>query len=93
MNPHDELWIEIRPNDPSQGEHWMLRKITAQCDTGEVKIQDRFGENEEIIDLTRYSYHWVRPPGSVTRPTVNKKSLPLEQIPEHDHSDSEASEL
>ena len=64
LNPHDELWIEIRPNDPSQGDHWLLRRITAQCGTGEVRIADKFGKNEQVIDLTQYAYHWVKPPRS-----------------------------
>ena len=40
----------------------MLRRIVAQCDTGEVKVVDKDGNDEQIIDLTKKAYHWVRPP-------------------------------
>ena len=43
---------------------WLLRKIISQCDTGEVKIADKNGEDVRIIDLTKFSYHFVKPPGN-----------------------------
>ena len=44
---------------------WLPRKIDAQCDTGEVRICAADGSDSRIIDLTKYSYHFIKPPRSV----------------------------
>ena len=84
LNPHGELWIEIRPDDPTLGEYWALRQIVAQCDTGEVKVVDRYGNNEQIIDLTKKAYHWVRPPRKSV--SVAPSTSPPENDPDEDVS-------
>ena len=70
LNPNEEIWIEIKPNEGSRSDTWLTRKIESQCDTGEVRICAADGSDSRIVDLTKYSYHFVKPPSSVTASTV-----------------------
>jgi hypothetical protein len=41
--------------------------------TGEVRISDGQGNDQRIIDLTKFSYHFIKPPqtAGVSSPSVN----------------------
>ena len=69
LNPDEEVWIEIKSNDYDKSQAWLVRQVIAQCDTGEVKIADKNGEDVRIIDLAKYCYHFVKPP-SKDKPAV-----------------------
>ena len=74
LNPNEEVWIEIKSNEVPKSEVWLPRKIDAQCDTGEVRISDKDGNDSRIIDLTKYSYHFIKPPGSVAASTASGRA-------------------
>ena len=64
----------------------MLRKIISQCDTGEVKIADKNGEDVRIVDLAKYSYHFVKPPiseGPASSVKPRKEPEDEEESPDH----------
>ena len=94
LNPDDEVWIEIKSNDVDKSGAWLVRQIISQCDTGEVKIADKNGEDVRIIDLAKYSYHFVKPPSDSKPPsrevsgTGSAETKPLEGI-EEDNPDSD----
>ena len=75
LNPNEEVWIEIKSNDVARSDTWLLRRIESQCDTGEVRIAAQDGSDSRIIDLTQYSYHFVKPPSSVGAPTLSGQAI------------------
>ena len=85
LNHAEELWIEIKSNEVDRAGEWLLRKIVAQCDTGEVKIADKDGNDERIIDLLKYSYHFVKPPSG----TVSASTDPVTQEVQRPQAGSE----
>ena len=73
LNPDEEIWIEIKSNDLTQRDVWLQRQIIAQCETGEVRICSADKEDNRIIDLTKYAYHFIKPPSSVAAPTASER--------------------
>ena len=67
----------------------MLRKIISQCDTGEVKIADKNGEDVRIVDLTKFSYHFVKPPGNESPASSVKYKRPAKDYRGHVKESSE----
>ena len=56
---------------------WLQRQIIAQCETGEVRICDKNGNDSRIIELANYDYHFIKPPRSTEAATsVGKSNLP-----------------
>ena len=77
LNPDDEIWIEIKSNEVGQSNMWLQRKIVAQCETGEVRVCDKNGNDSRIIELANYDYHFIKPPRSTEAATsVGKSNLP-----------------
>ena len=62
LNAEEEVWVEIKSNEVAKSDVWLPRKIEAQCDTGEVRIAAADGSDSRIIDLTKFSYHFIKPP-------------------------------
>ena len=90
FNADEELWIEVKSNDVAKSDTWLQRKIEAQCDTGEVRVAAADGSDSKIINLTEYSYHFIKPPHSAAASTASESGS--RAIPESDGelwSDSE----
>ena len=66
LNADEEVWIEIKSNEVAKSDVWLPRKIEAQCDTGEVRICAADGSDSRVIDLTKFSYHFIKPPPKLT---------------------------
>ena len=77
LNADEELWIEIKSNDIVNSDTWLLRKIEAQCDTGEVRVAAADGSDSQIINLPNYSYHFVKPPRSAASSTASESDLKI----------------
>jgi len=69
LNPTEELWLDIKSNQPGREEKWYTRKIAAQFASGAVRLTSIDGKLSEVIELADYEWRWRNKP---TLPTDEK---------------------
>jgi len=72
INDDEELWIDIKSNQPGRTDRWLARRIVAQQSTGAVRLVSADGQQEEIIDLADYEWRWRALPRTGTMAVFGK---------------------